>query len=70
MPDITMCTNEDCKVKLSCYRYMAVPAPAQSYARFEWIAGVCFRCIWLTPYDKAKKIVSGFSQQEGVDGSI
>ena len=34
MPDITMCTNEECK--LDCYRRLAIPSQyKQSYAKFE-----------------------------------
>tara|TARA_R110002073_G_scaffold44656_5_gene123756 strand:+ start:2257 stop:2439 length:183 start_codon:yes stop_codon:yes gene_type:complete len=36
MPDITMCVNEECKFKLSCYRCTAEPNQyRQSYASFE-----------------------------------
>ena len=27
MPDITMCKNEACTKKDTCYRYMAIPDP-------------------------------------------
>ena len=37
MADITMCRNESCPLKLSCYRYLAQPDDImQSYAKFEW----------------------------------
>lgn len=40
MPDITMCTNDECPLRESCYRYMAKPSEyMQSYAVFEWKAG-------------------------------
>lgn len=36
MPDISMCKNEDCPLKESCYRYMATPnIPYQSYGKFD-----------------------------------
>lgn len=36
MPDISMCKNEDCKDKDSCYRYTAKPDPYwQSYILIE-----------------------------------
>lgn len=36
MPDITLCTNDDCPLKDSCYRHTAKPDPIwQSYAHFE-----------------------------------
>lgn len=37
MPDITMCINEDCKVKTRCHRYTAKPTPGrQSYSLYTW----------------------------------
>lgn len=42
MPDFTMCTNFDCPVRASCYRYLAVPSEyRQSYRRFEYAFGQC-----------------------------
>jgi hypothetical protein len=35
MPDITMCTNGECSLKDSCYRFRAIPSPFQSYSHFE-----------------------------------
>ena len=32
MPDITMCTGDDCPMKNTCYRYLATPSEYwQSY---------------------------------------
>jgi len=31
MPDITMCSGEECPLKESCYRYTAKPSRYQSY---------------------------------------
>lgn len=37
MADISMCKNESCPLKLSCYRYLAQPDDLlQLYAKFEW----------------------------------
>ena len=36
MPDITMCVNDDCPLRETCYRYMAEPSTAQSMAKYEW----------------------------------
>jgi len=37
MPDITMCKNESCPLKINCYRYMAKPNPdRQTYADFAY----------------------------------
>lgn len=35
MVDITMCDNQDCAIKLYCYRFMAIPSGFQSYAHFK-----------------------------------
>lgn len=35
MPDITMCTNIECKSHKVCYRFMAKPSHWQSYSKFE-----------------------------------
>ncbi len=31
MPDITMCSGKNCKVKESCYRFLATPSSYQSF---------------------------------------
>jgi hypothetical protein len=42
MPDFTMCLNNDCPVRASCYRYLAIPSEHwQSYCRFEFTHGQC-----------------------------
>lgn len=36
MADISMCLNENCKIKSDCYRYTAKPNPwRQSYSKFD-----------------------------------
>ena len=36
MPDLTLCTNSDCKLTEFCFRYKAKPSEhSQSYCRFE-----------------------------------
>ena len=36
MPDIVMCSQDKCKRKDTCYRYIATPDPyGQSYAQFD-----------------------------------
>ena len=35
MPDITMCTNHECRDRKKCWRYTAIPNPKwQSWAEF------------------------------------
>ena len=37
MPDITMCINEDCPMKLTCHRYTATATPGrQSFSLYKW----------------------------------
>lgn len=31
MPDITMCADEECPLRLKCWRYCAAPSERQSY---------------------------------------
>lgn len=35
MSDITMCQNDECARKNTCYRYTAEPSDMQSYAVFD-----------------------------------
>lgn len=35
MSDITMCSEESCPSRLTCYRFIAKPSANQSYAYFE-----------------------------------
>jgi hypothetical protein len=35
MADITMCQNEDCPVKDTCFRYLATPSQYQSFYVFD-----------------------------------
>jgi len=34
MPDITMCSNDKCKLKNTCHRYKVTPDEYQSYGCF------------------------------------
>jgi len=36
MPDVTMCTSNECPVKDTCYRAQATPDKLQSYSNFEY----------------------------------
>jgi hypothetical protein len=43
MPDISMCKNENCIKKESCYRFNAIPSRYQSFADFDYeIDKSCF----------------------------
>lgn len=39
MPDITMCSNNNCPVRNTCYRHTAKPSEIQSYAVFQFDTG-------------------------------
>jgi hypothetical protein len=41
MSDITKCTNSDCPLKESCYRWTAEAEEHQSYAKWEPKDGEC-----------------------------
>lgn len=34
-PDLTMCADAECPSRKSCFRYMAVASPRQSYTDFQ-----------------------------------
>ena len=35
MADITMCDNQECRFRATCYRFRAIPSDYQSYAIFN-----------------------------------
>lgn len=41
MPDISMCRNETCPIKNTCYRYTATPNKYQSFSSFKYENGKC-----------------------------
>lgn len=59
MPDITMCNNHTCKVRLKCYRYTATPGKWQSY--FQTPPGKDSTCpeYWPNRYPIAKCSICG-----------
>ena len=61
MPDISMCANEDCPIKQSCYRYTAIAnASYQSYAEFEY----------KNDKDKCDYFWQNWEKEEGNNGSL
>lgn len=37
MPDISMCSNKTCPLRMTCYRFIAKANPwGQSYGDFKW----------------------------------
>ncbi len=45
MPDISMCKNTKCRLKKSCYRYMAIPLSYQTYGDFEPTINDSKKCV-------------------------
>ena len=41
MADISMCTDKECTLKETCYRFKATPGYWQSYADFKQVNGKC-----------------------------
>jgi len=35
MPDISMCSNDECPARMQCYRFTATPSQRQAYAGFR-----------------------------------
>jgi hypothetical protein len=51
MPDILMCQNGKCKLRIECYRYTAIPSVYQSYADFDEQ-----NCSWFMPIENYLKL--------------
>ncbi len=41
MPDISMCKNEECPLKMKCYRHQAIPFKFQIYTSYKFEDGKC-----------------------------
>lgn len=54
MPDITMCSTEQCPLKGGCYRSRATPSCWQSYAYFEHTPEGTCEHYWPTHTQQAK----------------
>lgn len=65
MPDISMCSNNSCKLRGACYRYLAFPSLRQSYSYFEPKAqdGEC-------PYQMSTEGWGSVRKVEEVDAKI
>ena len=55
MPDITMCTNGECSLKESCYRFRAIPSPWQSFSHFPG-GESCDHYILVVPNDRIRTL--------------
>jgi len=59
MPDISMCGNKTCPMRLNCYRYMATPNPDwQTYSSFTPVYNSVkkiLECEWFIDYEGGKK---------------
>lgn len=56
MPDISMCNNNFCSLKETCYRYKATPSKRQSYTNFKQNeAGYCEYYVKFIEYKKENK---------------
>ena len=44
MPDISLCQNEECYRKDTCYRYIAEPSYRQSYGNFTEPCDMYIEC--------------------------
>lgn len=44
MPDISMCSNNNCFIKEKCFRHTTQPSKRQSYSYFDYddSQGVCY----------------------------
>ena len=53
MPDITMCANDKCDKRLTCYRFMAKPSKL-SQAYFSPKTGLTIVCEYYLEYKNGK----------------
>lgn len=66
MPDITMCTNEDCPQRWQCYRAQATPKEiGQSYAKYSptITAHMGFDCRGFEPRPKRATDTTGVDHE-------
>lgn len=63
MPDISMCNNNVCPLRVKCYRFRALPSEMQSYSRFEPVLenGV-WKCEFFIELGKSDKTKDGISK--------
>ncbi|NBT59078.1 hypothetical protein EBT16_09875 [bacterium] len=71
MADITMCMNEDCPSKQSCYRYTAIPNEhRQSYADFmpDLLEGKCENYWPIVAMTKGKRFIRQVNENQSGKG--
>ena len=49
MPDITLCADGKCPLRLQCYRYRAAPTAYQSYTATMRASTQAKKCSWHVP---------------------
>ena len=58
MPDISMCADEDCQMRESCYRFLAMPSQFKAYGAFRRSEGMP-KCEYYRPvsgHDKFSRL--------------
>jgi len=64
MLNMSMCRNEDCKVKGLCIRYMAIPDTYQPYALFPVLNGKCQFYVATQNDDKLREFIKGTKRKK------
>lgn len=68
MPDITMCVNQHCHLRLGCYRHVAKPnSLRQSYADFSPKGEHCenyMPCIEVVGYRNTQSTAAAMSEEQ------
>lgn len=73
MPDISMCSNSNCVIRESCYRYRAIPDNYQTIAMFGPDKNGLCKYYWnivrerVRPLTEADAWFTGYQLQKGVD---
>jgi hypothetical protein len=56
MPDISLCVNDDCPLKDTCYRRQAEPSQLQSYSDFKYDCNLKTCWNYISMKDKTKQL--------------
>jgi hypothetical protein len=70
MPDISMCANKECALRMECYRYRAVPNPyRQSWSNFSptIFEGMALCCDYQWPLKDATTKLNSIETMENYE---
>lgn len=56
MPDISMCCNKTCPMRMSCYRFRAIPSRIQGFCEFQNDGDKCDYFMQIAPTDRVRPL--------------